>query len=193
VLCLPLVKQAKLMGVLYLENNLAPRVFTSSRFALLELLASQAAISLGNATLYADFAELNADLTQENSDRRRAEEALRGSEERFQDIVDDTSAVIFVKDVELRYILINREYERRYQVRRHQIRGKTDFDIHPYKVAEALQANDRQAIETGVPIQFEEVLPSEEGDCYYISANFRSMIARASHTRFVALQQISPH
>jgi GAF domain-containing protein len=66
VLCLPLVKQAKLMGVLYLENNLAPRVFTSSRFALLELLASQAAISLDNATLYADLAELNADLTQEN-------------------------------------------------------------------------------------------------------------------------------
>src|SRR4029077_6537761 len=55
VLCLPLVKQAKLIGVLYLENNLAPRVFTSSRFALLELLASQAAISLDNATLYADL------------------------------------------------------------------------------------------------------------------------------------------
>ena len=44
--------------MLYLENNLAPRVFTSSRFALLELLASQAAISLDNATLYADLAEL---------------------------------------------------------------------------------------------------------------------------------------
>src|SRR3984893_15179697 len=82
VLCLPLVRQAKLMGVLYLENNLAPRVFTSSRFALLELLASQAAISLDNATLYADLAELNADLTQENSDRRKAEERWRASEER---------------------------------------------------------------------------------------------------------------
>jgi GAF domain-containing protein len=72
VLCLPLVRQAKLMGVLYLENNLAPRVFTSSRLALLELLASQAAISLDNARLYAGLAELNADLTQENSDRRKA-------------------------------------------------------------------------------------------------------------------------
>jgi len=58
VLCLPLVRQAKLVGVLYLENNLAPRVFTSSRFAPLgNCLASQAAISLDNATLYADLAE----------------------------------------------------------------------------------------------------------------------------------------
>ena len=55
VLCLPLVKQAKLMGVLYLENNLAPRVFTPARLAVLELLASQAAISLENARLYADL------------------------------------------------------------------------------------------------------------------------------------------
>ena len=54
VLCLPLVKQAKLMGVLYLENNLAPRVFTPKRLAMLELLASQAAISLDHARLYAD-------------------------------------------------------------------------------------------------------------------------------------------
>src|SRR5271165_566931 len=64
VLCLPLVKQAKLMGVLYLENNLAPGVFTSSRFALLELLASQAAISLDNARLYSDLQRSEAYLAQ---------------------------------------------------------------------------------------------------------------------------------
>jgi GAF domain-containing protein len=79
VLCLPLVKQAKLMGVLYLEHNLAPNVFTPTRLALLELLASQAAISLAHARLYADLAQLNAELTQKNSDRRKAEEELRRS------------------------------------------------------------------------------------------------------------------
>ena len=55
VLCLPIVKQAKLVGALYLENNLTPRVFTPERFTVLELLASQAAISLENATLYTDL------------------------------------------------------------------------------------------------------------------------------------------
>ena len=55
VLCLPLVKQSKLIGVLYLENNLTPHVFTPARLALLKLLASQAAISLENAHLYTEL------------------------------------------------------------------------------------------------------------------------------------------
>jgi predicted ATPase/signal transduction histidine kinase/CheY-like chemotaxis protein len=54
VLCLPLLKQAKLIGVLYLENRLAARVFTPAQIAVLNLLASQAAMSLENAQLYAD-------------------------------------------------------------------------------------------------------------------------------------------
>jgi predicted ATPase/signal transduction histidine kinase len=59
ILCLPLVKQAKLMGVLYLENNLAPRVFTPRRLSMLELLASQAAISLDHAQHTAHLAKAN--------------------------------------------------------------------------------------------------------------------------------------
>jgi PAS domain S-box-containing protein len=57
VLCLPMLKQAELIGVLYLENNLTPHVFTSARLAVLNLLASQAAISLENARLYADLGQ----------------------------------------------------------------------------------------------------------------------------------------
>jgi PAS domain S-box-containing protein len=60
LLCLPLVKQSKLIGVLYLENNLASLVFTPARISVLELLASQAAISLENARLYNDLGEREA-------------------------------------------------------------------------------------------------------------------------------------
>jgi PAS domain S-box-containing protein len=60
VLCLPLLKQSMLIGVLYLENSLAPHVFTTARISVLELLASQAAISLENARLYNDLAEREA-------------------------------------------------------------------------------------------------------------------------------------
>jgi PAS domain S-box-containing protein len=60
VLCAPLVKQSKLIGVLYLENNLASHVFTPARISVLELLASQAAISLENARLYNDLQEREA-------------------------------------------------------------------------------------------------------------------------------------
>ena len=73
VLCLPLVKQAKLVGALYFENYLTSRAFTSNRIAVLEVLASQAAISLENAALYSD-------LQQENTDRKQAEEELQRSE-----------------------------------------------------------------------------------------------------------------
>jgi signal transduction histidine kinase len=57
LLCLPLLKQADLIGVLYLENSLASHVFTPARMAVLKLLASQAAIALENAHLYRDVAE----------------------------------------------------------------------------------------------------------------------------------------
>jgi GAF domain-containing protein len=60
ILCLPLINQAKLLGLFYLENNLAPHVFTPTRIAVLKLLASQAAISLENIHLYRDLEEREA-------------------------------------------------------------------------------------------------------------------------------------
>ena len=60
IFCLPLINQAKLIGVLYLENNLASRVFAPVQMAVLKLLASQAAISLENTRLYRDIAEREA-------------------------------------------------------------------------------------------------------------------------------------
>src|SRR5438132_7938188 len=57
ILCLPLLNQAKLIGVLYLEKNLTPRVFAPARILVLKLLASQAAIALENAHLYREVAE----------------------------------------------------------------------------------------------------------------------------------------
>ncbi|WP_244222738.1 ATP-binding protein [Cupriavidus lacunae] len=60
MLCLPLLTQAKLVGVLYLENNLAPQAFAPKRTAVLKLLASQAAIALENAYLYRDLKQREA-------------------------------------------------------------------------------------------------------------------------------------
>ncbi len=84
VLCVPLVKQGELIGLLYLENRLAPRAFTPQRAALLALVASQAAVALDHARLFADLAA-------ENAERRRAEERL---EQRlaFERLISDLSA-----------------------------------------------------------------------------------------------------
>lgn len=71
-MCLPLLKQGRLVGILYLENDLASGVFTPGRTAALELLAPQAAISLEAARLYAE-------LLEENARRRETERALRSA------------------------------------------------------------------------------------------------------------------
>jgi len=55
ILCLPLTNQARLIGALYLENNLTTRAFTPTRITVLKLIASQAAISLENTRLYRDL------------------------------------------------------------------------------------------------------------------------------------------
>lgn len=70
ILCLPIVKQKQLVGVLYLENGLSTNLFKQAQVAVLQLLASQAAISLENAALYQAAKD-----TQEKA--RRAAEELR--------------------------------------------------------------------------------------------------------------------
>jgi len=71
-LCQPLIKQGRLVGVLYLENDLAPDVFTPRKAAMMEVLAPQAANALEAARLYTD-------LMAENRRRQETETALRAA------------------------------------------------------------------------------------------------------------------
>ena len=69
VLCLPMVKQSRLIGLLYLENSHVSHAFTADRVAVLDLLASQAAISLENALLYEDLQRHRDDLEVKVAER----------------------------------------------------------------------------------------------------------------------------
>ena len=62
ILCLPLIKQQQLAGILLLENTLTSHAFTAARIAVLELLAAQAAISLENSRLYGELLRAGAEL-----------------------------------------------------------------------------------------------------------------------------------
>jgi PAS domain S-box-containing protein len=154
---LPLLAQGKSLGVLNLYAA-EPNAFNESTIEQYRDLA--------NNLVYG----ITALRTRE--EREHAEEALRESEQRLQDIVDNTTAVVFVKDLDLRYVLVNREYERRHSVQREEIRGKTDLDIHPQPFAEAVRANDRRVMEAGVPIQFEQTVPTAGGECHYVVVKF---------------------
>ncbi|MDZ8064731.1 MAG: AAA family ATPase [Nostoc sp. DedQUE08] len=88
ILCSPILRQGKLMGILYLENNLAMGAFTSDRVELLNLICAQATISLENARLYERSLEYAQQL-----ERSLAE--LSASNSRFEKLVDNVPGVVY--------------------------------------------------------------------------------------------------
>nr|WP_255216125.1 AAA family ATPase [Pseudenhygromyxa sp. WMMC2535] len=87
-LCLPIIKHERLIGLLYLENNLSPGSFTSERLEILELLMAQAASALENAQLF---------------------EALRGSEVRWRSLVEGLPDVVMLVDPSGRVEFVNQD------------------------------------------------------------------------------------
>jgi len=79
VLCLPVFRQTQLLALFYLENRLAPAVFTPARVEVLQILASQAAISLENARLFENVMQKEKALREVT--RRREDEALNYQEQ----------------------------------------------------------------------------------------------------------------
>ncbi|MFL5358701.1 AAA family ATPase [Archangium sp.] len=93
VLCLPLLLQEEFRGVLYLENELAPDAFTPARISLLGHLASQAAISVENARLYADVQRARTALRRANDElEKRVEERTRELKQTQARLVDSARA-----------------------------------------------------------------------------------------------------
>ncbi len=88
ILCSPIVHQGKLLGILYLENNLVTGAFTSDRVELLNLLCSQAAISLENARLYRNSHNYAQQLTQSLA-------KLQASETRFQNLANNIPGMVY--------------------------------------------------------------------------------------------------
>jgi formate hydrogenlyase transcriptional activator len=81
VLCAPVLHQGRLVGVLYLENNLTPGAFTPGRLEVIQVLASHAAIAIQNARLFAEVAQLRDRLEAENVYLREEVKQHQGFEE----------------------------------------------------------------------------------------------------------------
>jgi PAS domain S-box-containing protein len=106
------------------------------------------------------------------TERKAIEEVVRASESRLKAMMDNTSAVIYLKDAEGRYLMINRRFEELFNITQQQIAGKTDADIFPDDVVAQLQINDRQVRGTGQALEFEEVVPHSDGPHTYVSVKF---------------------
>ena len=106
------------------------------------------------------------------TDRKRAEDTLRRNEQLLQDVVNNTTAVIYVKYADGRYLLTNRRFEQLFQLGTDQIVGHTDHEIFPKKFADAFRANDIAVIERNTAVEYEEYAPHPDGRHTYISIKF---------------------
>ncbi|MEG4529502.1 PAS domain-containing protein [Microcoleus sp. D2_18a_D3] len=119
-----------------------------------------------------DLNRLNLELQPEILDRQNTQKALRKSEALLQAILDNSTAVIYIKDVDGKYLLTNRHFDNLFEIAKEQITGKTDGEIFPQDKAAALRENDLKVLESSSPLTIEEIIPQDDGPHTYISLKF---------------------
>jgi PAS domain S-box-containing protein len=87
-------------------------------------------------------------------------------------ILKYTPAVVYIKDSNGRYVLVNSRYEELFNIQNEEIRGKTDYDVFPKEIADQFRANDLQVFAERRPFQVEERVPHEDGIHNYLSVKF---------------------
>lgn len=106
------------------------------------------------------------------TDRKNAEQKLQESEERLQAILDNSPAVIYLKDAKGCYRLINRKFEELFNVERDLFLGNTDHDLFARGVADDFRKHDRAVFKSGRAIQVEEEIPQDDDLISYLSVKF---------------------
>jgi len=100
---------------------------------------------------------------QNVTERHRVTAELRESEARLQAILDHSPTLIFLKDIEGRYLLVNREFEHIFHLTRKDMVGKTDAELFSPEQAAAFRANDLKVLQANAPLQFEELALHDDG------------------------------
>ncbi len=103
------------------------------------------------------------ELKMEVRSRRHSEGKLQESEQRLQSIIDNAPSMVFVKDNQGKYLLVNSSFEKMLNREASQIMGKTDFDFFPAELAQKFSGEDKQVIEKNVILEIEERLPEYTG------------------------------
>jgi two-component system sensor kinase FixL len=112
------------------------------------------------------------ELTQQIAANHRIAAALRERESLLRAIIDNSKALIFVKDIQGRFLLVNAAYARIFGHPCEEMVGKTPYDLHPAAVAARFLENDQQVLAANQPVQFEETVPQSDGEHTYLSVKF---------------------
>ena len=109
---------------------------------------------------------------QDVTEELRLAADLKRSEQRLQALLDNTSAVVYIKDADGNYLLVNREYEKLFDILNEEVIGRSDYDMFPREIANAFREVDRQVLELGRSMELEEVAPQKDGLHTYVSSKF---------------------
>ncbi|MDH3256506.1 MAG: PAS domain-containing protein, partial [Nitrospinota bacterium] len=179
----PILHLSNLANRVSTEKNYALRATNDSQDELGELvnqfndMLSQIqdrdiALQEAHHELEAKVRERTHDLENEIQIRRKSESALRESEERLRNILGHATTVVYMKDIDLRYVLVNRQFEEVFAVTNEQVRGKMDSQIFPKDLADRFASRDSIVLESGQPLEFEEQREVKGKIETYISIRF---------------------
>lgn len=93
-------------------------------------------------------------------------------ENRLRVITDNARTIIFMKDTAGRYLHVNRLYEELFHIDNDSIQGKTAYDVFPQDIADAIRKSEQEVIQSGQPLEVEELVPHDDGPHTYISVKF---------------------
>ena len=104
--------------------------------------------------------------------RLQIEHALKLNEAQLQAILDHTSAMIYIHDLEGKFLLVNKQFEKLFYQKAEDVVGKRSHDIFSPNLADTFIENAFKVIQTRLPIAVEEIVPDQNGDHIYISNKF---------------------
>lgn len=106
------------------------------------------------------------------TNRIRAEAEIKETQRRLRAIIDNATSVIYVKDLEGRYLIANKQFLDLFHLKEETMIGKTDYDIFPQDFATNFSVNDKDVIEKRLAVTYEETAPLDDGEHTYISVKF---------------------
>lgn len=106
------------------------------------------------------------------TDRKKAEEERRANQQLLQGLIENSTALIFVKDLDGRYLMVNTPFEKAIRLPRTQVVGRTDHDLFSPAAASKIRQNDTDVLRSGVPTQYEENPSENSQGTTYLSIKF---------------------
>jgi PAS domain S-box-containing protein len=140
---------------------------------------AEGAVRRLNARLEQRVAERTAELQMANQqlageivERRKTAKAMRASQAQLADTVDNSTAIVSLKDLDGRYLLVNREFERVLGCRRMVAIGRGDGELFSDELAQRLGARDAEVVRTGAAVSFEQDLTAGQAPGTYVWVKF---------------------